>query len=310
MFFALMPHGYCFLWNRPLTLMHVLGDSAIAIAYFSIPAMMYLNRHRATETIRPIIILFTLFILSCGIGHVFSAWNIWHGNYWLEGFWKLVIATISLWTAWVLVKTLPKLMGFHKYLKETELLALTDTLTGVKNRRGIEWDFDQIQTTFADKTGLSHVLMLVDLDGFKEVNDTYGHATGDLVLKTVAHILCCRTRAMDTVGRLGGDEFAVILTGCSLVRSYQIAEDIRTAIAAIALPVSSSSATELCPQSPTPKAALVTASIGLLSLSANPKFDDAYKSADMALYRSKNEGRDRTTFITEPDLPESVPTAP
>ncbi|WP_008310754.1 GGDEF domain-containing protein [Leptolyngbya sp. PCC 6406] len=308
--FALMPHGYCFLWNRPLTLIHVLGDSAIAIAYFSIPTMMYLNRDRATEAIRPIIILFTLFILSCGIGHVFSAWNIWYGNYWLEGFWKLIIASISLWTAWVLVKTLPKFMGLHKHLQETELLALTDTLTGLKNRRGIEWAFEQIQATFADNSSLGHVLMLVDLDGFKGVNDTYGHATGDLVLKTVAHILCCRTRAVDTVGRFGGDEFAVILVGCSLVRSYQIAEDIRTAIAAITLPANSSSAPESCPQPPTPKASLVTASIGLLSLSANPKFDEAYNSADMALYRSKQEGRDRTTFITKPDPSESVLPAP
>lgn len=298
---SLMPHGYCFLWNNLLTGLHTVGDGAIAVAYFSIPAMMYRHRHRATETMYPLVVLFSLFILACGVGHLLSAWNIWHGNYWVEGSWKMVTATISLMTAGVLYTSLASIMGVHQRLQETEQLTLTDTLTGVYNRRGLQVAYEQAQAALTQASDLRQVLMLIDLDGFKDINDRYGHAVGDGVLDAVAEILQTHTRALDTVARLGGDEFAVLLIGCGLEQGQQIAEDMRRDIATLrpaAVPPSShgetvATATILKPAIATTP--LVTASIGLMEISTRLAFGDAYRTTDEALYRSKHKGRNRVT---------------
>lgn len=98
-----------------------------------------------------------------------------------------------------------------RQLAELERLALTDALTGVLNRRGVE----QVITTAlaaARRYDERGVLALIDLDGFKLVNDTYGHVVGDIVLKQVARVLTDNVRETDHVGRIGGDEFVVLLT--------------------------------------------------------------------------------------------------
>lgn len=292
MVLGLMPHGYCFLWNTWLTFLHTLSDSAIALAYFSIPTMMYLNRDRANAEVRPLLVMFVAFILSCGVGHVLSVWNIWHGNYWLEGSWKVVIATVSLATAWQLRRTLPTLMGFHQRLSETELLANTDRLTGLANRRGLEKAIQRLPLLKTPTPTPRDVLMLIDLDHFKSINDTYGHLVGDRLLQSVAQVLNRHTRATDVVARLGGDEFAVLLVGCSLPRGKTIAERIRQGIAQITLEGIN----------PADDAAtLVTASIGLQCFSSDQQqtFEEIFQPIDRLLYASKNAGRDRVTFALE-----------
>jgi len=286
MFLALMPHGYCFLWNIPLTLLHALSDGAIAIAYLSIPAMMYIHRDRATSEVRLVIMMFAAFILFCGVGHMLSAWNIWHGSYWFEGTWKVGTAVISVLTAFKLWQTLPNIMGIHSKLTETELLANTDHLTGLRNRRGLEQAFKRLALMEAT-SGSRNILMLVDLDNFKQVNDTCGHEVGDRLLQTVSQTLTRHTRTTDVTARIGGDEFAIILVGCSVPRSYAIAETIRQAVAQITLegvsPLNQSDA-------------LVTASIGLLPISPGQSFQDVFRVVDGLLYTSKQEGRNRITL--------------
>jgi|TARA_B100000315_G_scaffold250251_1_gene282737 diguanylate cyclase (GGDEF)-like protein len=93
-----------------------------------------------------------------------------------------------------------------------EQLATTDELTKVNNRRGFELELNRTLSR-AERLHEEGVLVYVDLDDFKPVNDTHGHAAGDEVLRHVANVLSENIREMDTVGRLGGDEFAVILTG-------------------------------------------------------------------------------------------------
>ncbi|MBC8158207.1 MAG: GGDEF domain-containing protein, partial [Alphaproteobacteria bacterium] len=98
-----------------------------------------------------------------------------------------------------------------RQLAELERLALTDALTGVLNRRGVE----QVITTAlaaARRYDERGVLALIDLDGPKLVNDTYGHVVGAIVLKQVARVLTDNVRETDHVGRIGGDEFVVLLT--------------------------------------------------------------------------------------------------
>ncbi len=93
-----------------------------------------------------------------------------------------------------------------------EQLATTDELTQLGNRRGFELELNRALSR-AERQEEEGVLVYVDLDQFKPVNDTHGHAAGDDVLRQVAKLLRENTREMDVVGRLGGDEFAIILTG-------------------------------------------------------------------------------------------------
>jgi diguanylate cyclase (GGDEF)-like protein len=95
-------------------------------------------------------------------------------------------------------------------LKAAEDMADRDTLTPLLNRRGFLREFSRVRT-FAERYGSSASLVYFDLDGFKAINDQYGHAAGDAALRTVSERLLTHVRESDVVGRMGGDEFAVVL---------------------------------------------------------------------------------------------------
>lgn len=103
-----------------------------------------------------------------------------------------------------------RIAQLQQRIDQLEKLAVTDELTGLFNRRGFE---EQLRRTLelARRHGEPGLLVYVDLDGFKMVNDSYGHAAGDEVLKHVGRLLADHVRSTDFVGRLGGDEFAVLL---------------------------------------------------------------------------------------------------
>jgi diguanylate cyclase (GGDEF)-like protein len=299
MHFALMPHGYCFLWDTALTSLHASSDIAIAAAYLSMPIMMYLHRDRADRETRPLLLMFAAFIFSCGVGHGLAAWNIWHDSYWIEGFWKIVTASVSLATAWLLQQKLPRIMGIYSHLNEAERLAVTDPLTGVSNRMGLEEAFKQLSLGRQKPQGC---LVLIDLDHFKEVNDTYGHTVGDLVLQQVAQTLKQRTRATDIIARLGGDEFAILLLECSLHEGKRIAEEIRLAIAQLTLngdagvhgaEQSWDGARDGAGQA---SANYITASIGIAPVTPQQSYEQMYHAVDQLLYRSKNDGRNQVAY--------------
>jgi diguanylate cyclase (GGDEF)-like protein len=98
----------------------------------------------------------------------------------------------------------------HERIAQLEKLALTDELTGLLNRRGFERDL-ACAVAAARRYGEEGVIAFIDLDGFKEINDSLGHAAGDAALREVAALLAANTRLTDSVGRLGGDEFAILL---------------------------------------------------------------------------------------------------
>ena len=98
-----------------------------------------------------------------------------------------------------------------KHLAHFKQLAVTDELTGLLNRRGFEAEIRRT-TAAARRYHEKGVLIYIDLDGFKPINDTFGHAAGDAVLSHVAKLLGDNVRATDSLGRLGGDEFAILLT--------------------------------------------------------------------------------------------------
>lgn len=103
-----IPHGHCYLWEPLLVGLHVISDGLIAIAYFSIPAMLiyFVNKRRDIPFLN-IFKLFGAFIILCGIGHVLDIWTLWFPNYWLSGFERAMTALVSVYTAFRLSKLLP-----------------------------------------------------------------------------------------------------------------------------------------------------------------------------------------------------------
>ncbi len=173
----------------------------------------------------------------------------------------------------------------HKEMEE-ELweLATTDGLTGFLNRRHfmvrLQEEFDRIQR---NKELESSVLML-DLDHFKSINDTYGHAAGDAVLKHFAEIIHSEQRKIDVVGRVGGEEFAIILPDTDLNEAHVFADRLRKTVAD--RPV----------QQPAARIQ-ITVSIGIALLSAASKSPDSVlRAADRALYVAKDSGRNQVAL--------------
>ncbi len=109
-----VPHGNCYLWQTPLIGLHVVSDALIAIAYFSIPAMLfYFVRQRQGMPFSSIFVMFGLFIVACGIGHLLDIWTLWFPHYWLSGLERAWTAFISCYTALRLVELMPQFLALR-----------------------------------------------------------------------------------------------------------------------------------------------------------------------------------------------------
>lgn len=161
--------------------------------------------------------------------------------------------------------------------------AMTDPLTGIGNRRDIE---SRLVGSLAQtrETGSSCAVLLVDVDGFKTINDTFGHAAGDGVLTAVAATLRGNIRSSDAVGRFGGDEFLVILVDVGPAQLFRIAEKLRSLVRISEFSMNDG------------RRVAVTVSIGACLASGQDTPRDLLERADALLYRSKGEGRDRVTI--------------
>jgi two-component system cell cycle response regulator len=162
-----------------------------------------------------------------------------------------------------------------------EALALTDSLTSLRNRRAFDQEFAS-RFEQARRYARPLSLAIIDLDYFKSINDQFGHATGDGVLRRIAQILDQRTRRSDFLARIGGEEFGVLLPETSLLEALNFAEKIRATIAAATI------RTEAFTHQ-------VTVSIGLANVphSAVTTPHALFNAADQALYRAKARGRNR-----------------
>lgn len=159
-------------------------------------------------------------------------------------------------------------------------LATIDDLTGILNRRA----FFAAATHEIDRAGRYATpvsMVMIDLDHFKQINDRYGHAVGDAALRLTAAAMVSSLREVDRIGRLGGEEFAVLLPQTPLAGAIEVAERLRRAIAAVAVPIP-----------PPPAVTYLTASLGVAEHRLGTVGPDAVLNrADAALYRAKREGR-------------------
>ena len=166
--------------------------------------------------------------------------------------------------------------------------ATHDLLTGLANRRAVRESLIQELARAAREQTTMGVVM-VDVDHFKQVNDTYGHLAGDAVLTEVGSRMCARVRSYDSVGRYGGEEFLIVIPRCDFQTTFDRADSLREFIA---------HAPVVTPEGPI----TITASMGVATYLGDlcgP--DDLIRQADAALYRAKRNGRNRVEMATTGD---------
>jgi len=160
-------------------------------------------------------------------------------------------------------------------------LAATDSLTGCLNRGAFVTQIeDWLAGTGGRRASPVGALLIIDVDNFKSINDTFGHATGDEALQMIARSIDAASRNGDIVGRIGGEEYGVFLPVTTADHARDVAERIRHTI-------------EAAPFAPGGRSHAVTVSVGCAAFDAPIAFRDLFKIADERLYRAKNGGRNQ-----------------
>jgi len=190
----------------------------------------------------------------------------------------LLVLALFVWRNRRLAQLHRELLLAHQQLeeksRELKRLSVTDPLTGLYNRLKIETSFEYERQRLQRYSGALSIVLL-DIDHFKKVNDTFGHHAGDQVLCGIAEILRQRVRKSDVVGRWGGEEFMLILPETTLAEAAALAEDLRREITELDFtPVPSQSA-----------------SFGVASVHTDDDGATVFQRADRALYRAKDGGR-------------------
>ncbi len=168
-------------------------------------------------------------------------------------------------------------------LEQTEAKALVDTLTNVLNRNAYNLKITQMIVEFARMKD-TFCLFVVDIDKFKQFNDTYGHKSGDLVLRTVASAIQSNLRASDLVFRYGGEEFVVLLQGVHLDQAKRLGEKIRASVEKEYFVDKENKIR-------------VTVSIGVAQVMEGDTEQSLFERADQAMYAAKKKGRNRVELI-------------
>jgi two-component system cell cycle response regulator len=169
------------------------------------------------------------------------------------------------------------LLEFKAYLDVCEEAAFTDHMTGLANRRRFERQLER-EVGRVQRFGHPFSLLMIDIDRFKDLNDSFGHDAGDEAIRRIGRVLREGTRGIDLAARIGGEEFAVLLVETSRGSGYEVAERLRNAIKQIEIPNASS----------------ITASFGVAECPTDAQTAvEILKAADVALYEAKRSGRDR-----------------
>jgi two-component system cell cycle response regulator len=168
--------------------------------------------------------------------------------------------------------------------------AVTDPLTGLYNRRYLESHFERISERLKEE-GKTISLLMLDLDHFKNVNDTYGHDSGDQVLQAVAKRIVSNLRGFDTAVRFGGEEFVILLPDAPLSAAVSTAERLCKSISSAPVPMSNGG-----------EAISITASLGAATMMAGDEsLEELVRRADAALYHAKRTGRNKViSSVAEP----------
>jgi diguanylate cyclase (GGDEF)-like protein len=169
------------------------------------------------------------------------------------------------------------LLEFKAYLDVCEEAAFTDHLTGLANRRRFERQLER-EVNRTERFGHPFSLLMLDIDKFKNLNDSFGHDAGDDAIRRISRVLREGTRGIDLAARIGGEEFAILLVETNRQAATEVAERLRVSIKALEIP----------------SGGQVTASVGVAECPRDAHTAAGIlKAADVALYEAKREGRDR-----------------
>lgn len=182
-------------------------------------------------------------------------------------------------------KSQSEIENLQAKLNEAQAETLTDPMTGLANRKGFSTAINEAIANAAE-TKEPLTLLMADIDHFKRVNDTHGHLLGDKVIQFLGATLKKQIKGKDTAARLGGEEFAILLPETALPGAHSVAEKIRDEIGRAKIRRSNSGQ----------DIGQITISLGVARYREGESIDDLMERADAALYRSKNEGRNRVTL--------------
>lgn len=198
---------------------------------------------------------------------------------WIQTLVIILISLIVLMLVFFLVRQNITSKALHK-------LANTDSLTELANRR-YTFSYGEDKLTIAKKEAKEFALIIFDVDHFKKVNDTYGHAGGDIALKTLSASASTYVRAQDILGRIGGEEFLLVLPNTPANKAIEIAERIREVIEQKTMQINEHTLN-------------ITASFGVATFTDKQQtFNDIYQDADLALYQAKEQGRNRVIKLKQ-----------
>ena len=238
------------------------GPTSPLLVWFAVPAVTLGARFDSRGTIAGTVYLIAVFLGTTVLPHPSQAAD----NR------QLLIATAALVISIVILSS--ALASSERTHRHRSTL---DPLTGLFNRNALEQRLGELHgQRCGTEEGLSHAVLGCDLDHFKAVNDTLGHAAGDAVLQDVAYVMRSALRAGDSIFRVGGEEILVLLPGASRTDALEIAERLRQQV-----------------RERRPVGITVTVSIGVaVTESATVDTDDLIARADLALYEAKDAGRD------------------
>ncbi len=201
-------------------------------------------------------------------------------------FFMAIFLGVVLLILWILYRSFKAKKNANKLLstlnRRLRIQSRTDALTGLPNRRSMLAVLDMESSRY-ERNQIDFVLLMVDIDDFKEINDTYGHAAGDEVLKTISLVFQRHVRQTDSVCRWGGEEFFFLLRDTDIEGATILAEKIRKEVADMTVPVGKNRLT-------------VTVTIGISSFSkAGTDITRAISQADRAMYVGKEAGKNRVS---------------
>ena len=175
---------------------------------------------------------------------------------------------------------------FRRHLEEQRQQAMIDNLTGLANRNGLQRRMDEEFERW-QRYGGRLLLVVLDVDHFKSINDRFGHLAGDKVLRLIAQQLSRRLRKTDFIGRFGGEEFVILMPGISPEQGAVALKELREGIAGTPFHFKNE---------PVP----VTISIGFTEFMPNDSLDSTFDRADKAMYQAKEQGRNRVVHAANP----------
>jgi diguanylate cyclase (GGDEF)-like protein len=194
--------------------------------------------------------------------------------------------TAALFATWVISLAVMRLMTHQA--DQLADLALSDPLTGAYNRRYMQPQATRSLADYQRYARLSSLLM-VDIDHFKLINDSFGHAEGDRVLKAIVSLIDNRIRGVDMLFRLGGEEFVILLTEAGALTATKIAEELRISISKMETTVGRR----------------VTVSIGVCDVTLAESAEDWLTKVDEAMYTAKQQGRNRVYTLQSTSTPDA-----